>query len=229
MADFGQRGSVDAHLLELYGGDPFGAIIREAEVHRASHGPACGLFCAGPQVMRLVATVARAAHPRRVLDLGTGFGYSAMWLADACAGECLVEAIDRFPEHVARAERFASQFGLSDRIKFTVGEVSTVLERLSGPYDLIHDDAWFAAEPAHLDRMIGLLRRGGTLTMPNWFLLEDAITGEARRDWGDLAGPGWAASTMAYAERLAADPRLSVAWSVSPPLAVGVKLGVSGV
>ncbi|GEM_PF-3562645 len=227
MADFEKRRIVNDRILELYRGDPFEEITREAEIHRASHGAGCGLFPAGPHVMRFVATVARGAQPRRVLDLGTGFGYSAIWIASTCDEECVVEAIDLFSEHVAQAERFASHFGLADRIKFIVGEVSKVLERLEGPYDLIHDDAWFAAEPPYFDRLIELLRPGGTLTMPNWFLLEDAITGEARRDWAEFAGPNWAASTLTYAERLAADSRLSVAWSVSPPLAVAVKLAES--
>ena len=224
MPNFEKRSIVNDRLLDLYGGDPFERIIREAEVHRKSHGSLCGLFPAGPHVMRLAATVARASQPRRILDLGTGFGYSAMWLASASDETCTVEAIDLFPEHVSRAESFAKESGLSQRIKFSVGEVSEVLPGLMGPYDLIHDDAWFAAEPPYFDRMIQLLRPGGTLTMTNWFLLEDAITGEARRDWTEFAGPGWAASTVAYAERLATDPRLSVAWSVSPPLAVAVRL-----
>jgi predicted O-methyltransferase YrrM len=227
MADFEQRRIVQDRILELYRGDPFEEIIREAEIHRFSHGANCGLFPAGTHVMRFVATLARGMRPRRVLDLGTGFGYSAIWLASACDEQCLIEAIDLFPEHVARAERFASHFGYSDGIEFIVGEVSEVLERLAGPYDLIHDDAWFAAEPPYFERMIALLRPGGTLTMPNWFLLEDAITGEARRDWAGFAGPNWGASTMAYAERLAADSRLAVAWGVSPPLAVAVKLAES--
>ena len=92
-----------------------------------------------------------------------------MWLAGAGDAECTVEAIDLFPGHVSRAESFANQAGLSERIKFIVGEVSEVLQGLTGPYDLIHDDAWFAAEPPYFNRMIELLRPGGTLTMPNWF------------------------------------------------------------
>jgi hypothetical protein len=60
--------------------------------------------------------------------------------------------------------------------------------------------------------------------MPNWFLLEDAITGAPRRDWSEFAGPSWATDTLAYAEKLSRDPRLEVSWSLDPPLGIAVKL-----
>ena len=63
----------------------------------------------------------------------------------------------------------------------------------------------------------------GTITMPNWFLLEDAVTGRPRRDWADLAGPGWQDRVRAYAQRLTDDPRLMVTWSISPPLGIAVR------
>jgi predicted O-methyltransferase YrrM len=220
---FERRRTVADRILDLTRGDPFEEIIQAAEVHRLSHGPSCGLYPAGPHVMRLVAALVRASRPIRLLDLGTGFGYSALWLASACEGVARIEAIDRFPDHVSRAVEFAKSAGLSDRVDFIVGEVADVLDRVAGRYDLVHDDAWFASEPPYLERVIELLRPGGALTMPNWFLLEDAISGEPRRDWSEFAGPGWRESTIAYAERLARDPRLYVTWSLSPPLAIAVK------
>src|SRR5882724_2849796 len=135
MDEFEQRRVVGDRILGLHLGDPFDEIIRAAEVHRSSHGAGCGLHPAGPHVMRLVAAVARAARPIRLLDLGTGFGYSALWLASACENGARIEAIDRFPDHVARARAFAESAKSSDRIDFIVGEVAVVLERLAGPYD----------------------------------------------------------------------------------------------
>lgn len=71
--------------------------------------------------------------------------------------------------------------------------------------------------------MIGLLRRGGLLTMPNWFLLVDAITESPRNDWESFAGPSWAEDTQRYARKLAARNDLSVNWIIDPPLGVCVK------
>jgi predicted O-methyltransferase YrrM len=214
---------VRERMLELHRGDPFDEIVRAAELHRSSHGAGCGLHPAGPDVMRLVAALVRATQPTRLLDLGTGFGYGALWLASACAPGARIEAIDRFPEHVARAREFAKSAGLSDRIEFIAGEVEEVLARAAGPYDFIHDDAWFAVAPPYFERVIELLRPGGAWTMANWFLLEDALSGAPRRDWSEFAGADWPANTIAYAERLTRDARLDVTWTLSPPLAIAIK------
>ena len=172
--------------------------------------------------MRLAATLARASGAQRVLDLGTGFGYSALWLA-ANAPTAQVEAVDQFEEHVSRARAFAQDAGLVGRIQFIQAEASEYLWMTDGPYDLIHDDAWFGRQPAYFDRVVELLKPGGVLSMPSWFLLEDALTGTRYRRWAAFAGPDWPANTLAYAEQLARDPRLHVTWTQAPPLGIALK------
>src|SRR5262245_39356926 len=224
MSDFKQREAVNAQLLDLYGGDPFGELIHVAEGHRMAHGPECGLFPAGPHVMRFVATLVQASKAKRLLDIGTGLGYSALWLAKAAGASARIEAIDRFPEHLSLARHFVEQAELSAHIEFILGEASEIMEQqLTGLYDLIHDDGWFASQPLYFERMVALLRPGGVLTMPNWFLLEDALSGAPRRDWAEFAGPTWVEETLTYANRLAKDSRLSVTWVISPPLGIAVK------
>jgi predicted O-methyltransferase YrrM len=215
--------SVVLALLELSGGDPFADVLAASEAHRPSHGRECGLFPAGPAVMSVAAQICRAAGALRIADLGSGLGYSALWLAAAGGPSCRVLAVDRFEEHVHAARQLARQHRLDGRISFVAGEVAERLARENDPFDLIHDDAWFAAEPPHLERMIALLRPGGVITMPNWFLLVDALRGHARRDWSEFAGPSWAELVQRYAARLAAHPLLRVTWVVSPPLAIAVK------
>jgi hypothetical protein len=46
--------------------------------------------------------------------------------------------------------------------------------------------------------MLGILRPGGLLTMPDWFLLVDALTGVPRNDWEKFAGPTWADEALDY-------------------------------
>jgi hypothetical protein len=72
--------------------------------------------------------------------------------------------------------------------------------------------------------MVGVLRPGGLLTMPNWFLLVDALTGTPRNEWERFAGPTWAADAVEYAEELAVRPDLDVSWIIRPPLGVAVEL-----
>src|SRR3954465_15903938 len=54
-----RRRDLQARILALPGGDPFAHVIAAANDHRRKHGRDCGLYPAGPHVMRLAATLAR--------------------------------------------------------------------------------------------------------------------------------------------------------------------------
>jgi predicted O-methyltransferase YrrM len=209
-------------LVELGGGDPFDGVYRQSLAHQAVHG--CGLFPAGPAVMQLASMFLRTARARTIVDLGCGIGYSTFWLAEAAASGATVTGIDSDAEHVELARSACSRLGLDDRVRFIVGDVAEVLRTVGGPVDAVHDDAWFAAAPTHLEAMVGLLRPGGLLTMPNWFLLVDALSGSPRNDWEKFAGPTWAADAIEYAEQLAARRDLVVSWTIRPPVGVAVKV-----
>ena len=217
--------TLSSFLLDLYGGDPFAAVYRASNEHRQAHGPGCDVYPSEPAKMRLLAGIVRAAGARRILEIGCGLGYSALWLADASGPDGRLETIDRFPEHVAIARRYAEEAGLAGRIAVIDGEDADILPTLDGPYDVIHDDGWFAREPAYLDRMIDLTRTGGLLIMSNWFLLEQAVTGKLTMDWAEFAGPDWAEQVQAYARKLVAHPSLHVSFLMRPSwVALAVKL-----
>ncbi len=203
-------------LMELAGGDPFAEIRRESEAHQRRH--RCGLHnAAGPQ-MQLVAALARIADVTRALDLGSGLGYSTPWIASAIRSPGFVIGIDDDAEHTSRAAAIAADAGYAARVSYLTGRAADVLPTIDGPFDMIHDDAWFAKTPEHLDAMISLLRPGGLLTMVNWFLLVDTISGEQRNDWASFGGPSWRDDVVEYADLLANRSDLSVVWVTRPPI-----------
>ena len=213
---------VERELLALEHGDPFDDVLRASDEHRENH-DGCQLYPAGPRVMSLAAQVARAAHATRILDLGSGLGYSSLWLAQAASPDAKVLGVDRDAGHVVTAEQLARSRRLANRVTFAAGEAAVILEELDGPFDLVHDDAWFGSKPDHFERVIGLLRPGGVLTMPNWFLLEDALSGHPRSDWAEFAGPDWRSAILEFAGAIERDARLQPVWVTRPPLLIAVK------
>jgi len=210
---------LSSFILDLYGGDPFGHVRDASNEHREAHGSECEVYPSDPIKMRLLATLVRALGAKRILEIGCGLGYSALWLADAAGPDGHVDTIDRFPEHVALARQYVSAAGFSGRLQVIEGEGVDILAALSGAYDLVHDDGWFAAEPPYLDRMIDLTRPGGLIALSNWFLLEDAVTGKPSA----FAGPDWADHVQAYARKLTSHPQLSLAFVLRPWLGLAVK------
>lgn len=95
---------VNEYLLDLYGGDPFARVHAASNAYREEHNAVlalqdCGVYPSEAPKMRVLATLARAAGAKRVLEIGCGLGYSAFWLAEAAGPEGTVETIDRFAEH----------------------------------------------------------------------------------------------------------------------------------
>jgi len=214
---------VREHLLGLYGGDPFARVYEASNSHRENHARTlaggaqeCGVYPSDAVKMRILATLVQAVAARRILEIGCGLGYSALWLADAAKPDGTVETIDRFPEHQELASGFASEFGLGERLSVLLGEGEAILAELNGPYDVIHDDGWFGRQPPYYERAVELLRPGGLWILSNWFLLDQAITGNTTMDWEQFEGANWANNVKEYARALTSDPRLYVSYIMQP-------------
>ena len=72
----------------------------------------------GPQVGRLLEVVARACGARRVLELGSGFGYSAFWFLRAVGSEGHVTLTEGSADRCAEASAFLERGGFRGR--FTI-------------------------------------------------------------------------------------------------------------
>lgn len=97
--------------------------------------------------------LARANSARRVVELGSGFGYSAYWFARAVGPSGEVHCTDGDASNASRAEDHLKRAGLWDRVTFHVGDAVEQLGRLEGEFDVVYDDidkdgypaAWLAA------------------------------------------------------------------------------------
>jgi predicted O-methyltransferase YrrM len=220
-----------AAFLDSLQDDPFEHVRRASEEHREKHAAAlkggpqeCGVYPSDPLKMRVLANVVRAMAARRVLEVGCGLGYSALWLGDAVGPDGFVETVDRFPEHAQLAADYAKQAGLASRVSVLTGDSDLVLSGLQGPYDFIHDDGWFAVKPTHFRRVLELLRPRGVLAMSNWFLLVQSLAEEPNMDWSEFAGPNWRDNVQAFARELASERDVEVAWMMDPGVALAVKV-----
>jgi predicted O-methyltransferase YrrM len=78
--------------------DPFANVFEQSLEHRASHD--CDTYPSFSA--RTVAVLAAASHARRILEIGCGLGYSALWLARGVP-DASIETVEKAPEHAALA------------------------------------------------------------------------------------------------------------------------------
>jgi predicted O-methyltransferase YrrM len=151
--------------------DRFCHVAETYERHRSQHGcidvyP----FSNGPLLGALAAT----SHARKLLEVGCGLGYSALWLAHGAGPDGIVETIERDEQHAEIAEGHFKTEGLGDRIKVLRGTGAAVLAGLQGAYDLIYFDTDPAESLGALPHFERLLKPGALLVSTNLFLGQHA-------------------------------------------------------
>jgi len=141
--------------------DRYDEVRAASERHREEHGRGCTVYptASGPILGVLVA----ATGGRRILEVGTGLGYSALWLADAGAH---VDTIEQDETHAALAEKNLAEAD----VEVHVGAGADVLPALEPGYDLVFSDGEPVEFETDLDQFERLLRPGGLLVSANLFL-----------------------------------------------------------
>src|SRR5947208_16554999 len=83
----------------------------------------------GPLVGRLCKQLAMAIGARDVFEMGSGFGYSTYWFAQAVGAAGRVVHTDGDPKKSADARGYLRTAGLAARVTFEVGDATKVLEK----------------------------------------------------------------------------------------------------
>jgi predicted O-methyltransferase YrrM len=126
-----------------------------------------GFPIVGPQVGGLLHVVTASAGARRVLELGSGFGYSALWFARAVGSGGRVVLTEGSPERASEAEAFLRRAGVGDRARIEVGDALEIAARLREPFDIVFNDVDKERYPEVLELALALLRPGGLFISDN--------------------------------------------------------------
>ena len=114
--------------------------------------------------MTRLQTLARSADARRILEIGTGDGSGTLELAAALAPGGVVITMEADAGVAAAARQQFAAEGHGDRVSVIVGQPSRFLHKVSGPFDVIFENA--ESSLPH-DRLLALLRSGGVLITAN--------------------------------------------------------------
>jgi caffeoyl-CoA O-methyltransferase len=150
---------IEDYLRDLLGG--------EHEIASEMEEAADGFPIVGRIVGVTLEVLARAVRARRVLELGSGFGYSAYWFARAVGQGGEVHMTDADAEKQARAADYLGRAGLADRIRSHVGEALEVFEELDGQFDVIFNDIDKTGYPEAWRRARDRIRPGGLYLCDN--------------------------------------------------------------
>ena len=172
-----------------------------------------GVFSIDPTRGRFLELLARLRTPKKVLEIGSGAGYSALWFMRGMGQEGILDAIEYNPEVAKVLEMVVEKAGLQGRVRIHPGPALSVLRDMKGPYDVIFIDADKDEYPDYLKHALRLTRPGSTILADNMFWGGSTI----RRDKVREGTRG----IIEYTRRIFQDPRLS---SLILPLGDGLAI-----
>lgn len=119
-----------------------------------------------------------SAHPKRILEVGTAVGFSALLMAEYNPVPAHITTIENYEKRIPIARSNFARAGREEEITLIEGDAAFVLKELSGPYDFIFMDAAKGQYIHFLDDVLRLLAPGGMLVSDN--VLQDGDIIESR-------------------------------------------------
>lgn len=144
---------------------------------------------------KLLQVLAMSIGAKRILEIGTLGGYSAIWLARALPADGKLISLELNPHHANVARGNIERAGLSSVVEVRVGPAVESLAALRAegvePFDLVFIDADKDGYVDYLHHSLPLLRKGGLLladnTLPDSVLTPDGDSGAKR--YNTVAAP----------------------------------------
>jgi len=121
-----------------------------------------------PDTGRVLNILIKNAKARSILELGTSYGYSTVWLAEAARETGGRVASLELADYKARHARDAlARAGLADHVEIHVGSAVEILPKLAGPYDFVLIDLWKELYVTCLDLVYPKLAHGAFVAADN--------------------------------------------------------------
>ncbi len=116
---------------------------------------------------RTLALFSQLLRPRRILEIGTYTGYSALCLAEGLTDDGLLHTIDVNAELEEMVGRYVQEAGLETKIKQHIGQAAEIIPTLSETWDLVFIDADKKSNGLYYDRVLDHVRPGGIILIDN--------------------------------------------------------------
>jgi predicted O-methyltransferase YrrM len=101
------------------------------------------LISVGRHTATILNTLIKGMKARTILELGTSYGYSTVWLAEAAratGGKLVTLEVSKNKQDYAR--NMLARAGLAAHVEFRLGDARETLASLTGPFDFVLLDLW---------------------------------------------------------------------------------------
>jgi len=151
--------------------DPADAVLREIEeMGRKSFIPSIG-----PVKGKILAEIVKKHKPRKILEVGALYGYSAILIAKNSPAKAEITTVEKNPEHVRVTEQNVERAKLEGQIRIIKGDAMEILPKLPGPFDLVFLDAEKTQYLDYLKAVEDKLHQGSVVVADNVGVFADQM------------------------------------------------------
>jgi caffeoyl-CoA O-methyltransferase len=147
---------------------PTHALLQKIELDTQTTHPKAHML-SGAWQGKWLEMMAAMIQPKRVLELGTFTGYSALSIMLGMPSDGFLDTIECREQDASTAKQNFEATEFSDRIRLHVGNALDILPTLTGPWDMVFLDADKVNYIAYYDLILPSIRSGGWLIADNVF------------------------------------------------------------
>jgi predicted O-methyltransferase YrrM len=176
---------------------------------------------------KLLQLLARMVGARKILEVGTLGGYSAIWMARALPPDGRLITLEVNPTHADIARANIARAGLADKVEVRLGSAHDSLPQLAeqgaGPFDLVFIDADKASTSAYLTWALRLTKPGSLILIDN--VVRNGAVADAASTNADVQGIQQGLAMLANEPRVSATALQTVGVKGYDGLAIALVTG----
>lgn len=173
-----------------------------AELNRETHQKVLKpRMLSGAAQGRFLAMISKLLRPRRILEIGTYTGYSAICLAEGLGEDGHLHTIDRNDELYSMAIRYFKKADLESKITMHLGHAKETIPTIDERWDLVFIDADKENYALYFDQVIDRMAPNGLIIADNVLWSGKVLKEEDRKDKSTAA-------LKAFNQKIQADPRV---------------------
>ncbi len=130
------------------------------------------------ETQSLIRTLLVMNKPKRILEVGTAIGFSALFMREFMPKDGHITTIEKYEKRILLARENFKRFDTDERITLIEGDAADVLKQLERPFDFIFMDAAKGQYIHFLPEVLRLLETGGVLLSDN--VLQDGDVIQSR-------------------------------------------------
>lgn len=130
---------------------------------------------------RFLSMISRMLQPKRILEIGTFTGYSALCLSEGLQEAGELHTIDNNEELAERCKRYFYEAGMHKKIILHTGEALDIIPSLAGPFDLVFIDADKPNYKRYFELVLDKIPSGGIILADNVLYHGEVLLDENKR------------------------------------------------